>query len=86
MIRVTVEILPGGFAERRRMVGVMQIANISDLAPLSDYRVEFIEGANPITRTEARAGTVYIRSHDRRQSVWCLISAALAALARVKSA
>jgi len=38
VIRVTVEILLGGYADGRRTIGRMFIANISDLAPHSDYR------------------------------------------------
>jgi len=79
MIRVTVEILPGGYADRRRTVGLMHIANISDFAPRSDYRVDLAEGDNPHAGTKAFTCTVYVRDHDRNQSVWSLIAAALAA-------
>ena len=79
MIKVEVEILPGGFSSLRRTVGLMHIADISDLAPRSDYRVELTEGDNPLAGTKARACTVYVRDHDRAQSVWSLIAAALKA-------
>lgn len=49
MIRVTVEIFPGGFADGRRPIAHMYIANISDLAQRSDYRVDIAEGDNPLT-------------------------------------
>jgi hypothetical protein len=78
MISVTVEILPGGYADRRRTVGLMNIANISDLAPRSDYRVDIAEGDNPLAGTKARSWTVYVRDHHRNQSVWPLIAAAAA--------
>jgi hypothetical protein len=77
MIKVTVEILPGGYADYRRTVGVMHIANISDLAPTSDYRVDITETDNPLAGTKARACIVHIRDHDRNQSVWALIASAL---------
>jgi hypothetical protein len=77
MIKVTVEILPGGYADYRRTVGVMHIANISDLAPTSDYRVDITETNNPLAGTKARGCTVHVRDHDRNQSVWSLIAAAI---------
>ncbi len=83
MIRVTVEIFPGGYAEGRRTIGLMHIANVSNLAAQSDYRVDFAEGENPFAGTDARTGTVYVCKHDRWQSVWSLIAAAADA---VKSA
>jgi hypothetical protein len=78
MIRVMVEVLPGGYAEFRRTIGRMYIANISDLAPRSDYRVDLSEGDNPFAGTKAFTRTVYVRDHDRNQSVWSLIAAAAA--------
>lgn len=76
MIRVTVEILPGGCAKARRTIGIMHISNISDLARRSDYRVDSAEAGNPVLGTKARVCTVYVRNHDRRQSVWSLIALA----------
>jgi hypothetical protein len=77
MIKVTVGIVPGGHAECRRMIGLMQIANISDLGPRCDCRVDLTEAENPLTARKASACTVYVRDHDRNQSVWLLIAAAL---------
>lgn len=79
MIKVTIEIIPGGYAEGRRTIGLMRIANISDLARRSDYRVDIAEGENPLTGTKSLACTVYVRGHDRHQSVWSLIEKAIAA-------
>jgi hypothetical protein len=75
---VAVEIFPGGYAEGRRAIGLMHIANISDFAPRSDYRVDLSEGDNPLAGTKASTRTVYVRDHDRNQSVWSLIAAAAA--------
>jgi len=72
MIKVTVEILPRGYMECRRTIGLMQMANVFDLAPQSDYRVDFTEWANPI------AGT-------KPQSAWSLIAGALAAAKDARS-
>jgi hypothetical protein len=54
----------------------MHISNISDLARRSDYRVDSAEAGNPVLGTKARVCTVYVRNHDRRQSVWSLIALA----------
>jgi hypothetical protein len=78
MIKVTVEIFPGGYAAYRRTIGLMHIANLSDLAPRSDYRVDLTEGDNPLAGTKAHGWTVYVRDHDRNRSVWSLIAAAAA--------
>lgn len=80
MIRVTIEILPGGYAEGRRTIGLMHIANISDLARRSDYRVDLTEGENPLTGTKAFTCAGYVRGHDRNQSVWSLVWNAIAAV------
>jgi len=79
MIKVTIEIIPGGYAEGRRTIGLMHIANISDLARRSDYRVDLAEGENPLAGTKSFTCTVYVRGHDRNQSVWSLIEKAIAA-------
>ncbi len=79
MIKVTIEIIPGGYAEGRRTIGLMHIANISDLARRSDYRVDLTEGENSLAGTKSFTCTVYVRDHDRHQSVWSLIEKAIAA-------
>ena len=79
MIKVTIEIIPGGYAEARRTIGLMHVANISNLARRSDYRVDFTEGNNPLTGMKSFTRTVYVRDHDRNQSVWSLIEKAIAA-------
>jgi hypothetical protein len=40
MLVITVDLLPGGYAPMRRTIAAMSITNISDLAEISDYRVE----------------------------------------------
>lgn len=39
MIRVTVEVWPGGNMDCRRVLGIMNVVNESDLADVSDYSV-----------------------------------------------
>lgn len=79
MICVTVEILPGGFEPASRVIGLLRISNESDLAPVSNYRVDVIEAANHLTGSPARIGGCRIEDHDRHQSVWALIERAAAA-------
>jgi hypothetical protein len=80
MLKVIIEILPGGSASARRTLGLMTIANLSDLADLSDYEVSASEGANPLTGTPAWTCVTHVRSHPRRQSVWKIVQAAAASL------
>jgi hypothetical protein len=61
----------------RRRIGFMEIANISDLADISDYAVEISEAGNPLSGKRARECSVYVRGHDRRAGVWALIARAL---------
>ncbi len=80
MLMVTVEIWPGGIAELRRTLGLMNIANTSNLADVSSYAVYASEGENRLTGTKSRSCKTVIERHDRRQSVWALIEVACAAL------
>jgi hypothetical protein len=77
MIRVTVEIWPGGFPGGKRKIGAMSIANVTDLAPLSDYEADIWEAGNPLARSEARECSVQVRNHSRRLGVWSLIAKVL---------
>jgi hypothetical protein len=76
MIVVTVEMIPGGFSPARRIIGSMQICNVSNCADCSDYRVQVLEAANPLVGTPARYGDCRIERHDRRQSIWKLLARA----------
>jgi hypothetical protein len=76
MLRVIVELIPGGFGPLRRTIGSIRISNLSDLADLSDYRVEMREAANPLAGTPARNAGCVIERHDRRQSLWKLVARA----------
>lgn len=60
----------------------MRIANVSNLADVSDYAIDVMEGANPLTGSKPRNGSCTVRRHDRRQSIWSpLAKAAEAAMA-----
>jgi hypothetical protein len=76
MLRVTIELVPGGFTPMRRMIASMSIANVSDLADVSDYRIEAMEGANVLTGSPPRNAACVVLRHDRRQSVWALLAEA----------
>ena len=76
MLRVLVELVPGGYAPLRRTIATMNIGNVTDLADVSDYKIDAIEAANPLAGTRPRSGTCVVSGHDRRQSVWALIAKA----------
>jgi hypothetical protein len=60
----------------RRTIGTLRIANISDLAEISDYAVDVLEAANPLAGTKPRNASCSVEGHDRRQSIWALIAKA----------
>lgn len=74
MLRITVEIWPGGDKSRARSVAIANVANVSDLADVSDYEVSVTEGHNPLTNTPAWSQSGHLFQHDRRASVWALIA------------
>jgi hypothetical protein len=76
VLRVTVEIWPGGDKTRARTIAIANVANMSDLADCSDYRVEAMEAANGLTGDPARNGECMVLAHDRKQSVWALLAKA----------
>lgn len=78
MLKITVDIHPGGSAMLRRTLATMTIANVSNLADVSDYQVSALESANPLTGLSARICGFEVTGHDRRQSVWTLLETALA--------
>jgi hypothetical protein len=76
MLKVTIELLPGGDPGRRRTLGVMTIANVSDLQDVSDYDVAATEGPNPLTGEGPKICGFKVLGHRRRQSVWKLLAVA----------
>jgi hypothetical protein len=80
MIKVIVEIWPGGRFGLRKTIGSMDIANVSDLADRSDYEAFVHERANPLAWTPGRTCIVRVTDHDRRQSVWRLVAAVVSAM------
>ena len=76
MLKLTIELVPRGFAPMRRTIASMSISNLSNLADSSDYHVESMEGANPLTGDPSRKAECMVLAHDRRQSVWALLAKA----------
>ena len=74
MLRITVEIWPGGDETRACAVAIANVANLSDLADVSDYAVSVTEGHNPVTNTPPWSQRGYVFQHDRRTSVWALVA------------
>ena len=74
MLRITVEIWPGGDKTRACAVAIANVANVSDLADVSDYAVSVTEGHNPITNTPPWSQHGRVFQHDRRTSVWSLVA------------
>jgi hypothetical protein len=85
MLRIVVDLIPGGFTPLRRTIATMSIANESDLSDRSDYSVEAMEGRNELAGLPPRNMSAVVEQHDRRQSVWILIAKAAAAAAEAKS-
>jgi hypothetical protein len=86
MLVVTIDLVPGGYAPMRRTIASMWIANISDLAEVSDYRVEATETSNPLAGTPPRTAQCFIQGHERAQTVWALLAKAAEAIAKADSA
>jgi hypothetical protein len=78
LLVITIDLFPGGYESHRRTIGSMRIANLSDRGDISDYSVEVMEGANPLTSDPPRKAACMVFAHDRRQSVWALLAKASA--------
>jgi len=76
MLRVTIDLVPGGFSPLRRTIATLRISNASDLADISNYVIEAMEGANPLTGDPPRNAQCMVFGHDRKQSVWKLLERA----------
>lgn len=74
MLRITVELVPGGNEARARPLATAEISNVSEgLSQINDYAVDASEVANPLAGTPAWSSRGMIGRHDRRQSVWRLV-------------
>ncbi len=78
MLRIIVELVPGGYEPAKRELARAKLGNISDLATVSNYVIRAGEAANPLTGTPAWLRTGKIEGHRRQQSVWALVERAAA--------
>jgi hypothetical protein len=76
MLTITIDLVPGGFQPMRRTIATMRISNTTDLADVSDYRIEVIESKNTLAGLLARSACCEVLRHDRNQSVWALVAKA----------
>lgn len=78
MLVVTVEVWPGGNLARRTVVGRMELANVSQLAAVSDYEGHVTDyGAHRVT--SAQRVDIRVEGHVRADGVWELVEKALRA-------
>lgn len=77
MLKITVELYPGGDPKRARVLGVMQIANIKiNEDGTSDYKIIADENPNTVTQAPFLKHIVKIKGHKRKQSVYGLVTKA----------
>jgi hypothetical protein len=76
MLIVTIDIVSGGSAPARRTLASIHVSNVSNLAAVSDYRVDLLESANALAGTPARIGSCEVKGHNRLQAVWALLAKA----------
>lgn len=74
MLRITVEICPGGNESRKFEVAKAEIGNISKLADTSDYVVRVRENDNHVTGAKSWICEGRIDGHPRRSTVWSLVA------------
>lgn len=74
MLVVKLEIWPGGRESGARTVGVANIANVSDLAAVSNYMYKVMEYGNFSDKCLPAKGCCgTIRNHERANSAWELV-------------
>ncbi len=71
MLLISVEVLTDG--DKRRVLGQARIANISNLADVSDCAVYAEEGENKLAGAKEWNARGVAEDHDRRQTVWALV-------------
>jgi hypothetical protein len=74
MLRIIVELVPGGHESMKRELARAHVGNLSALATRSDYAIYANEGDNPIAGSGRWESRGMIGGHDREQSVWALVA------------
>jgi hypothetical protein len=69
MLVVKIELWPGGAADRAREIGRLGIANVSDLAEVSDYVAVLQDDSG-------HESSVFLSGHRRREGFWGLLARA----------
>lgn len=74
MLRITIELLPGGRESAKRVIATAKVSNLPYLADISDYAVDVETAActEPWLRPWESRGM--IAGHDRQQTVWALVA------------
>ena len=76
MLRITIELVPGGREDGRRELARAELSNMTDLAVKSDYRIAAYELDNaPAVMSAWTANGLYC-NHYRPQTVWALVAKA----------
>jgi hypothetical protein len=76
MLRILVQLVPGGDEDLLRELARAELANISNLARVSDYAIFASESTNRLAASPAWSRRGLIARHDRRQSAWKLVERA----------
>jgi hypothetical protein len=74
MLRITVELVPGGHEGMKRELARAHVGNLSSLAPKSDYAIYANEGDNPVAGSGRWESRGMLGGHDRNQTVWALVA------------
>jgi hypothetical protein len=77
MLVVRIEIHPGGDSSRKREIGRLEIANLSDLAAVSDYECTFFEQSTIPGEPMRRHDSFGVYDHKRSDGAWKLVLRAL---------
>lgn len=62
------------------IIAQARLANLSQLAEVSDYQLAWMERAEPSLGITPSTGSAVIKGHRRRQTVWALASRAVLAI------
>jgi hypothetical protein len=82
MLVVRVELWPGGERIFARQIAQMRIGNISNLAPVSTYRIQASNSAAPRLGIRAFVAEGMTIEHCRRDAVWVLLAKSSARVAQ----
>lgn len=77
MMIVKIEVWPGGVEAGSHEIGRMVIANLSNLAEISDYNVHIEQAETLRLHVPAIDTRVTVKSHPRRDGPWALVRRAL---------